>query len=77
MGRLIMSLKFLGKIPEQKWYSIIAIAVRTTRLLTQQHLRIMKYAETWTVPDDVMDPEQVAKFLVTVGCLNYQLAISS
>lgn len=72
MAHAIMSLKFLCKVPEQKWYGIIGKAVRTTGLLTvAQHLRIMKYAETWTVPEDVMNPEQVAKFLETVGCLNY------
>lgn len=67
-----MSLRFLRKIPEKKWYGVIANAVRTMGLLTlDQHLQIMEYAETWTVPDDIMDPEQVAHFLGTVGCLDY------
>lgn len=73
LGPAIKSLKFQCRIPGQKWYGIIGKAVRTTGLLTvDQHLRIMKYAETWDVLDKVMDPEQGAKFLEAVGCLSYR-----
>lgn len=71
MQRGVSSLRYLFKIPRDRWYINIARAVRAVGLLTlDQHLRIMEFARTWNAVE-FMEPKELAHFLSTVKCLVY------